>query len=267
MRAVFYYFFRLYLIFISLFRLIFFFFYFSAVKRLIQKLFAAVFAYYKDTTIKLADFRQSNFYEKRKDKLCWCQVSILSNSWGNIDGLEITFLSTIVSEIKPKIIFEFGTYNGFTTVHLSKNALEECIIYTIDLPQSNTFNDMKRLSLTQGYDDIITAKMAKDLGIGYLFTQSGKFKNIIQLFGDTSTYNFSQWHKKVDLCFIDACHSYQYVKSDTENAFKMLSESGILVWHDFDIYHYDVFRYLNQMAKNKKLFYIENTRLAVYFNS
>ncbi|MBL8012699.1 MAG: class I SAM-dependent methyltransferase, partial [Candidatus Omnitrophica bacterium] len=70
---------------------------------------------------------------------------------------------------------------------------------------------------------------------------------------------------KIDLVFIDGNHSYEFVKSDTENALEMLSEKGVIIWHDYDyIIHKDVFRYLNKLAKTHKIYSIPHTRFAIY---
>ncbi|UCC94806.1 MAG: class I SAM-dependent methyltransferase [Candidatus Omnitrophota bacterium] len=267
MKKLTFYLFRLYLLFISLIKLLFFFIHLSAIKCFVHKLSVLLLDYYKDTETNLSSFTQSKFYQDRESKLCWAKTSVLSSCWGNLHAQEISFLSTIVSEVSARTIFEFGTYNGYANVHHSKKTSPQSTIYTIDLPREDTAQDMKRLSLIQAHDDMRTVKVARDLGVGTLFAQRQEYPNIIQLFGDTLMYDFSPWFGKIDLCFIDAAHSYQYVKSDSENAFKMLSERGVLVWHDFDVNHYDVFRYLNTLAKNKKLFWIENTRLVVYFSS
>ncbi|MCR4336539.1 MAG: class I SAM-dependent methyltransferase, partial [Candidatus Omnitrophica bacterium] len=67
--------------------------------------------------------------------------------------------------------------------------------------------------------------------------------------------------------FIDANHSYAYVKSDTENALKMISEQGIILWHDYDFIHPYVFQLINEQAKNIKIYFIERTRWAIYFKN
>jgi len=88
-------------------------------------------------------------------------------------------------------------------------------------------------------------------------------KKIIELFGNSMTFDFSQYHGKMDFIFIDANHSYAYVKSDTENALKMLSEHGVILWHDYDFIHPGVFKLINEVARDRKIYYIERTRYAI----
>ena len=88
----------------------------------------------------------------------------------------------------------------------------------------------------------------------------------IELFGDSMNFDFSPYHGKMDFVFVDANHSYAYVKSDTENAFQMISPRGAILWHDYDFIHPEIFRLINDIARRKKIYYIERTRFAVYIN-
>jgi len=53
--------------------------------------------------------------------------------WGNISVEEVCKLALICSWRKPRAIFEFGTYNGMTTLQLALNTLADCIIHTLDV--------------------------------------------------------------------------------------------------------------------------------------
>jgi hypothetical protein len=45
----------------------------------------------------------------------------------------------------------------------------------------------------------------------------------------------------------------------------MLSERGVIIWHDFDyIIHRDVFKYLNKLSEQYPIYSIPHTRFAVY---
>ncbi len=69
-------------------------------------------------------------------------------------------------------------------------------------------------------------------GTGRHFVGKDAYSHVTQLFGDAMTFDYSPWHGKVGLCFVNAAHSYEYVKSDTENTFRMLADDGIILWHD-----------------------------------
>lgn len=57
--------------------------------------------------------------------------------------------------------------------------------------------------------------------------------NIRRIGHNSLTFDFSSLGKKFDLIFVDGDHTYDAVKSDTINAFKMLKDdNSIIVWHD-----------------------------------
>jgi hypothetical protein len=59
---------------------------------------------------------------------------------------------------------------------------------------------------------------------------------ITQLYGDSDTFDYSPYCNCMDLIFVDASHSYSYMKSDSENAFKIPSRNGTIVWDDYTYY-------------------------------
>jgi hypothetical protein len=69
----------------------------------------------------------------------------------------------------------------------------------------------------------------------------------------------------MDLVYIDASHSYSAVRSDTQAAFSMLSDLGMIVWDDYT-YFPGVYAYLNEIAPtlDHPIFHVLGTRLAVY---
>ena len=70
---------------------------------------------------------------------------------------------------------------------------------------------------------------------------------------------------KILTVYIDGNHSKEYVHSDTEQAMKMLSNNGIIIWHDYDyIIHRDVFNYLNELSQTHRIYSIPYTRHAIY---
>jgi hypothetical protein len=57
--------------------------------------------------------------------------------------------------------------------------------------------------------------------------------NIVQLYGDSGTFDFSPYYGNVDFMFIDGSHAYDYVKNDTLAALKMVRVGGTIIWHDY----------------------------------
>ena len=69
-------------------------------------------------------------------------------------------------------------------------------------------------------------------GLGARFRGTEHAARIAQLRGDSRTYDFSDFLGRIDLVVVDAGHSYECAHSDTENALKMLSPLGAVVWDD-----------------------------------
>jgi predicted O-methyltransferase YrrM len=174
---------------------------------------------------------------------------------------ETQILATLTCEFQPKTVFEIGTYNGFTTLHFAYNSPDDSKIYTLDLPPDFEVKDKVHYS----YDDLLVVELSKKNIARRVYKNDPMARKIVELFGDSEKFDYSPYYGKIDMVFIDGNHSYPYVKSDTENAFRMLSDRGVIIWHDFDyIIHRDVFKYLNRLSEDHKIYSIPHTRFAIY---
>ena len=231
------------------------------IKDLFFSLFSSINEFYKVSHGGLKNFEQTAIFEKITQKLIFAQSNLFGRDAKVTRSMETHFLATLIKAVDPKTIFEIGTYNGFTTLHLAVNSQPSCRIYTIDLPEDYDVRQASRFS----YDDLLVVQLSQNTVRNRFYKGHPLEGKIKELFGDSSTYDYAPYHGKIDVVFIDGNHSYEYVKKDTENAFKMLSEGGIIVWHDFDyIIHRDVFRYLRELAKDHSIFSVPNTRFAIY---
>jgi hypothetical protein len=73
----------------------------------------------------------------------------------------------------------------------------------------------------------------------------------------------------MNLVVVDADHTYEFVCKDTETALALLAPSGIIVWDDYVWNERNpecagVTRCLNELARTKKVYQIDGTRLAIY---
>lgn len=189
------------------------------------------------------------------------------SSYGNINLAESLAISCIVHFFKPFKIFEIGTYDGFSTYHLAMNSMDAAEIYTLNLPidANQSDNSIEQRSMTDYYGDNLTHLELQKRGVGTIYKTCLQSIKVKQLFGDSLSYDFSPYKGLIDLFFIDGGHSLECVAKDTENAMNCLSANGIIIWHDFNIQHRDIYNFLMKLSKKHKLFWIENTRLAVYF--
>ena len=142
----------------------------------------------------------------------------------------------VKNKMKFKNFLEIGFYSGFTNTILNKFFNFEHIVVVDDLSDqidgNNFIANLRFKSLT-------------------LVTGNSTHKSTIK-----KVKNFSSY----DLIFIDANHSYKYVKKDFENYCDFLSKKGIIVFHD--IINKDwpgVRKVFNEIKKTKKFYTHEIT--------
>lgn len=166
-------------------------------------------------------------------------------------------LSALATILECETIFEFGTFRGETAWLLAHN-LPKARVFTLDLASQDA-HDHAALELTDGTEYFTTWER------GGRFRGTPEAERITQLLGDSATFDFAPYSGKVDLAYIDASHSYSYVKADTESAFGMLSELGTIVWDDYT-YYPGIYAYLNELAPtlDQPIYHILGTRLALY---
>ena len=185
--------------------------------------------------------------------------------WGNIRVEPVAKIALICKFLKPKNVFEFGTYNGMTTRQIALNTPDDAKIYTLDLPPGKATNTQFKL---REFDRVISEVFPKkfESAVGSYFKNTPQEKKITQLLGDSATYDFKPYFGKMDLVFIDAAHDYDNKKSDSENALKMLTPKGAIVWDNYaDVLAPDVTRYMLELAQKVPIFHLRGTFLAVYW--
>ena len=156
---------------------------------------------------------------------------------------ELLTLAAICHYIKPRRIFEIGTYTGSSTLEMAINTPDETEILTLDLAPGEL--------------------------IGSAFRDSSYNSKIRQLYGNSLEFDYTPYEHSVDLVLVDANHSYECVGSDTEKAFSLLRPGGVIVWDDYRWLdeHFEcsgVTRFLNEFQAKRPLFSIAGTRFAIY---
>jgi len=146
---------------------------------------------------------------------------------GNVTLLELLVICQIVRAREPKLLLEIGTFDGRTTLALAANAPAEARILTLDLPAEQ----LGRTVHAPERDEAVYVRKPRP---GARFRGSPYESRIEQLSGDSVGFDFSPWFGRVDLVFVDGGHSYECVKSDSENALRVLREGGVVLWHDYD---------------------------------
>ena len=171
-----------------------------------------------------------------------------------VDSYDRAVLCALAKLVRPKAFFEIGTYVGMTTLAVAQSS-PDATIYTLDLPGPDARND----AVLEMSDEYLFDRWDR----GSAFKNSPESIRIKQLTGDSATFDFSPYAGKIDMAFIDASHSYSYVKSDTEAILRILSPTGTIVWHDYPSYP-GVFAYLNELGASlgSKIYHINCTGIA-----
>mgnify|MGYP006084358643 CR=1 FL=1 len=164
-------------------------------------------------------------------------------------------------------IFEFGTCSGKNTMLMALNSKENSRIVSLTLNQ----NQSKKLSLDKKDNSTSIRNIVNESNYEkFLFSGKKAEKKIEVIFIDSRELNTEKYLKNFDLIFIDGGHTYSLVKSDSKKAFEMLSNKGIIIWHDYAVGKEsckDVCRFINELEKEKKIFHIKNTSMCYFKNN
>lgn len=238
----------------------------SKLSQLAFSIFSTINEFYQTTHGRLHDFTQTTVFRDIQEKQIFAVCNLFNADSKVARSMETQILTTLVRYFNPRMIFEIGTYNGFSTIHFAYNSPEDARIYTLDLPADYDLMASPPARLKRySYDDLQVVELSKANINKRLYRDHPCGKKITEFFGDSLNFDFSPYYGKMDFIFIDGCHALPYVHSDTTNAFKMLSPKGVIVWHDFDyIIHRDVFKYLNRLVRTYPIYSIPHTRLAIY---
>lgn len=172
--------------------------------------------------------------------------------YGGVSYAEIRVLAASIQLLQPLKLFEFGTFNGGTTMQMLRNAPVDATIYTIDLPPDSP------LRSTEPGIDIVPQS------VGHRFYGKRDSERIHQLFGNTAEFDFSEFKQTCDWIFIDAAHSYEFVLRDTQNAVLMLRPGGMIFWHDVRGKFEGVCRVIAEFSARLPIVQIAGTSLAYY---
>lgn len=191
------------------------------------------------------------------------QTTIRLTRWdGHPTGVrlnELTYLAYLATSFPATRIFEFGTSVGRTTLNLCLNLPPGGRVYSLDLPDHTADNPDHRPYAANQIAEVENYRRAEYL------SQSSEKLPVELLRGNSLEFDFT-YQGSMDLIFVDGGHSYDVVKSDSENAFRMLKpEGGVVVWHDYWQYNaLDVVLAINDLAKEREIVQIKGTRMAIH---
>jgi predicted O-methyltransferase YrrM len=140
-------------------------------------------------------------------------------------SVDLVSLCALCRILRPKVVFEIGTFRGAAILHLVGNS-PDAEAFTLDLAPS------ERPTLSTSIFDNERIELRFDAP-RYHFAGRPEEKRIHCLYGDSAQFDFSPWAQKVDLFFIDGAHSYEYVRNDTLKALSCCRAGSVLAWHDY----------------------------------
>lgn len=169
---------------------------------------------------------------------------------------ELANLALLTKIVKPKQIFEMGTYSGRTALNFAQNSPEDCIIHTLDLPAA----EVGTLA------NVSKASIERSTCSGEDFKGKEAEGKIRRLYHSSPTFDFSSYFGAIDIVFVNGIHGYEAVKSDTINALKMVKPNGYVIWHDFGNYGVTngVTRVVLEAIPGDKVVQIATTQLVFY---
>ncbi len=169
---------------------------------------------------------------------------------GNVQTVEVGAINELLLRSGASVVFEIGTFDGRTTSNLAMNSPEGAVVYTLDLPVTDSLETAH--DIEDGEE-----KYARDMRVGERFTSNDSpwRQKITQLFGDSATFDDSPYRGAVDFVFVDGSHHADYVRNDTELALRLLGETGgLIVWHDYaNAYWPGVTSVLDEYARDPRL--------------
>ena len=152
---------------------------------------------------------------------------LYGGSWadGCTAPLERFLMAQLLRYFQPGLIVEVGTYRGSTTKLLLDNCRRDARIFTIDLLPGTEAGEVQAAS-----DD----RLIRHRVIGEEYLLSENKAQVEQVLGNTfDEATWSQIPEGVEFAFVDASHSYEAVRNDTERLWPRLSPNAVVLWHDY----------------------------------
>lgn len=133
------------------------------------------------------------------------------------------FLESLIYLNQCKIVVEIGVAEAKTTDFLCCGAARvNGHVYGYDIWDTHgEQNQFEHWSSKEKCEEYLHSKKHTNFELTKINSRTVEFKELIKT-----------KHPRIDLAFIDGCHSYNGIKNDFEAIYPQLSETGIIVFHD-----------------------------------
>jgi Methyltransferase domain len=169
----------------------------------------------------------------------------------------VALLSILVME-NPREVLEIGTFMGHTTRAMAET-LETATINTLDLPPDFSAAQDPNKLLPKDDFHLIGRRI-----LGREFKDRDCRKRIVQHLGDSAKFDFQKIGRPT-FFFIDGSHTYEYCKSDSEKCLALCPKGGTFFWHDCDIQHPGVVRFVREWRQaGRNIVRLNGTALAYW---
>lgn len=146
---------------------------------------------------------------------------------------ELAVLAKAAATVSPgRFIIEIGTFDGRTTLNLAVNSSLEVRVVTIDLPKDFVPKFPMNIGEYKLANKPISGARYRNCDVAW----SAHASRIVQLLGDSSSFDWSPYHQKAGLVFVDGSHTYENVCSDSAIAFRLVAPGGAIIWHDYGVW-------------------------------
>jgi Methyltransferase domain len=183
-------------------------------------------------------------------------------SSGDVNLAELAVLASAAAATRVgEEIIEIGTFDGRTTLNLAINSRPQFNVFTLDLPP-----DMApKYALARGENAFVQKPRSGRHFLEAPSEWAGAAGRIIQLFGDSATFDWSAHGGRAGLVFVDGSHAYDYVIADTDTALRLVANKGMVIWHDYGVWD-GVTRALEEIEASRHLGlrHVRGTSLVVW---
>ena len=184
-------------------------------------------------------------------------VGLADDSGTRLD--ELLILATVTKALSPNRVFEIGTYNGRTTAIFALNAPAGASIFTLDLPPGASISGFGK----DEYIDTDIALVARRKRSNFI-TELKLTDRCKQLYCDSMQFDPTPYRGSIELGFIDGAHALPYVRNDTVKMASMMSDRGLVFWHDYGGKgrFRDLADYLEALGRKIPIYRVPGTTLA-----